>query len=365
MKKLILMLTLVLLCLCCAVFVLHSRTDPAQTSVPIPTTMVTAPQPAPTTTRKPLLQGWQSRDGVLYYYLDSRALTGWQNVDGLDRYFAEDGALANGWTDVEGVRCYFSPEGCPCTGWLEQDGKYYYLAENGACVTGWQEVDGLLRYFRGDGTMARGRVEIGGVNHYFTSTGVGITLVNPWNYLPEDYDPDLVALDRFANYSDMYISRACYGDLVAMLTACQQECARAVVVSSYRTQAFQTRNYQRKVREYLDQGYDQAEAERLAAKVVAVPGTSEHQLGLAVDIVDVNYPYLTEDQADMPAQQWLMAHCWEYGFVLRYPKNKTDATGILYEPWHYRYVGKELARELQALDMTLEEYMTALTQTDA
>ena len=93
-----------------------------------------------------------------------------------------------------------------------------------------------------------------------------------------------------------------------------------------------------------------------------MPGTSEHQLGLAVDIVDVNYPYLDDHQATMPAQKWLMEHCWEYGFVLRYPDDKTDVTGIIYEPWHYRYVGKELAAELYELGLTVEEYMQKLTE---
>jgi hypothetical protein len=108
----------------------------------------------------------------------------------------------------------------------------------------------------------------------------------------------------------------------------------------------------------------QEEAERLAAQVVAVPGTSEHHSGLAVDIIDTRLWALEEEQADLPAQQWLMEHCWEYGFILRYPKDKIDVTGIIYEPWHYRYVGLELAKELHDLGLTLEEYMTMLTEAE-
>jgi D-alanyl-D-alanine carboxypeptidase len=253
-------------------------------------------------------------------------------------------------------------EGALVTGWLDLEDKRYYLGQDGARVTGWLEMEGTRYYFREDGTMARGCVEIEGINNYFTSTGACILLVNPWNYVPEAYDPDLVTLDKYANYDNMYVSRACYDDLIAMLHACKSEVSRAVVVSAYRTHEFQTKNYRNQVEKWLKKGYSQEEAERLAAQAVAVPGTSEHQLGLSVDIVDVNFPYLESGQADMPAQKWLMEHCWEYGFVLRYPKGKTDVTGIIYEPWHYRYVGLELAKELYEADLTLEEYLQNLTQ---
>ena len=90
------------------------------------------------------------------------------------------------------------------------------------------------------------------------------------------------------------------------------------------------------------------------------PGTSEHHLGLAVDIIDTNLWALDERQADMPAQQWLMEHSWQYGFILRYPPEKTAVTGVIYEPWHYRYVGADLAAELYESGLTLEEYLDGL-----
>ena len=99
-----------------------------------------------------------------------------------------------------------------------------------------------------------------------------------------------------------------------------------------------------------------------ATKIVAVPGTSEHHLGLAFDIVDSAYPKLNHQQATMPAQKWLMEHCWEYGFILRYPENSTDITGIIWEPWHYRYVGVEMALEIRDLGgIPLEVYIDNLT----
>ena len=105
--------------------------------------------------------------------------------------------------------------------------------------------------------------------------------------------------------------------------------------------------------------WSRAAAEKEAAKEIAVPGTSEHQLGLAVDLMDEDYPYLNDHQANTGTQKWLMEHCHEYGFILRYPIGSTEITGIIYEPWHYRYVGVEIAQEIMNLGITLEEYLGA------
>ena len=95
--------------------------------------------------------------------------------------------------------------------------------------------------------------------------------------------------------------------------------------------------------------------------MVARPGTSEHELGLAVDIIDTQLWDLVEEQENLPAQQWLMENSWKYGFIFRYPKDKIEITGIIYEPWHYRYVGKELAAEIHESGLTLEEYLANLS----
>ena len=102
-----------------------------------------------------------------------------------------------------------------------------------------------------------------------------------------------------------------------------------------------------------------ADAETEAGRQVAVPGTSEHQLGLAVDIVDLDHQLLDESQEQTAVQQWLMANSWRYGFILRYPTAKTETTGIIYEPWHYRYVGQEAAAEIYQQGVCLEEYIAA------
>ena len=270
--------------------------------------------------------------------------------------------VLTGWQELDGKRYYFTPEGKLYTGWLEWEGCRYYLGADGAMHTGWLELDGRRYYLRENGVMARGCLEIEGVKHYFTSTGESILLVNPWNYVPEGYDPQLVNIQKYASYNNLYISSVCYDALMQMLSDCQSQCGRAMIVSAHRTQEFQAGNFERKVQFYVNQGYDRAKAEELAAKVVARPGTSEHQLGLALDIVDAAWPYLEEAQENQPVQKWLMEHSWEYGFILRYPKGTTEVTGIIYEPWHYRYVGKELAKELYELGITLEEYLDGLTQ---
>ena len=101
---------------------------------------------------------------------------------------------------------------------------------------------------------------------------------------------------------------------------------------------------------------DRVEAE--AARWVAKPGTSEHQTGLALDIVAAGYQILDEEQEDTAEQKWLMENSWKYGFILRYPSEKSDITGIGYEPWHYRYVGKAAAADIYRTGVCLEEYLS-------
>ena len=142
-----------------------------------------------------------------------------------------------------------------------------------------------------------------------------------------------------------------------MMDDCRAAGLSPLICSSYRTWALQEELYENKVQRLIAEGYDEETARWEAGTVVAVPGTSEHQLGLAVDIVDINNQNLDESQEDTAVQKWLMEHSWEYGWILRYPCDKSDITGIIYEPWHYRYVGKEAAQEIHTLGVCLEEYL--------
>ena len=132
------------------------------------------------------------------------------------------------------------------------------------------------------------------------------------------------------------------------------------LVSTYRTIDYQKGLYSNKVNEYLNMGYDQRTAESEAAKWVAIPGTSEHNLGLAADIVSStwynSHSDLTQDFEETEHFKWLYENCADYGFILRFPKGKESITEIVYEPWHYRYVGQEVAHYIMENEITLEEF---------
>ncbi len=307
--------------------------------------------------------GWVENEGVRSYYVNGAPLVGWQTVEGTTYYFSESGAMTTGWLEIGGKRYYLDENGSPLYGWQDIDGKRYYFTDSGSAHTGWFETEDERFYMNADGSMARGQVTIDGVNHFFTSTGAPILVVNPWNYVPDGYEPDLVDInDSYLAYEGQKVDRSCYDALIEMMTDCNKlSGARVYVVSSYRTMARQTQNYNRKVNYWKSQGYNEEDAKKKAATSVAIPGTSEHQLGLALDIIDTRSWSLDSKQETFSGQQWLMAHCWEYGFILRYPKDKIDITGIIYEPWHYRYVGKEVAAELKDSGLTLEEYIESLS----
>ena len=180
-----------------------------------------------------------------------------------------------------------------------------------------------------------------------------LILVNEKNPLSKDFT--VPKLTRLKNRQS--IDSRAYPALQKMMDAARSAGYEPLICSSYRTWDKQNELFQRKVFFYMDQGYSRAEAETQASFWVARPGTSEHQVGLAVDIVDQNYHILDEKQEDTPVQQWLMTHCAEYGFILRYPTEKSEATGIGYEPWHYRYVGLDAAKEITEQGLCLEEYL--------
>ena len=178
-------------------------------------------------------------------------------------------------------------------------------------------------------------------------------LVNPWYLLPEEYAE--VTTSSLPNGES--VDTRCYSDLVKMLDDCRTAGGEPVVCSSYRPHSKQEDLYRQQVKDLMAKGMKKEEAEAEAGTTVALPGTSEHELGLAVDICDYDYQALDDAQADTATQKWLMKHSWEYGFILRYPKNKSDITGIIYEPWHYRYVGKEAAEEITRKGICLEEFL--------
>lgn len=181
-----------------------------------------------------------------------------------------------------------------------------------------------------------------------------LMLVNPWNPISEDYIPRLVSIG-----DEKLMDERCIVPLKNMIEDCKEAYYHnhPVPISGYRTQEYQQELFDNKIERVLASGVLPEEAVKIAAASVAVPGTSEHQLGFAIDIIDENYTDLDNGQEWTATQQWLMAHCTDYGFILRYPNGTTDITGIVYEPWHYRYVGTKTAKEITELGVTLEEYL--------
>ena len=148
--------------------------------------------------------------------------------------------------------------------------------------------------------------------------------------------------------------------LEEMLADAEAAGNKLYLVSGYRSVARQKALFERKVTSFVEEGLPREQAEKNAAQWVARPGTSEHNLGLAADIVSAdwysNHSDLTADFEQTPQFAWLKAHCAEYGFILRYPQGKESITGVTYEPWHYRYVGREAAQIIMQRGITLEEY---------
>ena len=181
-----------------------------------------------------------------------------------------------------------------------------------------------------------------------------LLVVSAASPLPDGYVP---ILDIVVGEYEM--DERCAAKCLQMIEDCREAgMGLPMICSAYRTQEYQEMLYNDKVARVMQAEWiSHDDALVKAAAVVAVPGTSEHQTGLAVDIMDENYPYLDEGQENTEAQAWLMEHAPDYGFILRYPPDASDITGIIYEPWHYRYVGEKFAKEIAKRGLTLEEYV--------
>lgn len=183
-----------------------------------------------------------------------------------------------------------------------------------------------------------------------------LKLVNFEHTLSEDFMPEKLAEVDNGYLADSRIAEA---TKKMIADARSNDKVRIIALSAYRDFEYQTELYNNKVqRLQQEKGYSVDKAREEAATVVAYPGTSEHQLGLALDLVDAHHTKLDESQENTNAYKWLYEHCDEYGFIVRYPNGKTDITGIIYEPWHFRYVGEEAAKVIMEKGITLEEYLT-------
>lgn len=185
-----------------------------------------------------------------------------------------------------------------------------------------------------------------------------LMLVNDWNPMEKGYDESVTMkkVDRRAVNSNQSVDARIYEDLMAMLDAGKEY--NIGVQSSYRPYAKQEQLYWNKVAEFKRHYSDPVVYQSLAGEVVKRPGFSEHNTGLAVDLYGSGDYSLTESFANTDAYEWLMENCADYGFILRFPEGKEEITGVIYEAWHFRYVGDpDIAHEIMDNGLCLEEYL--------
>ena len=177
-------------------------------------------------------------------------------------------------------------------------------------------------------------------------------LVNKQHPIPENYEFTLGTITGNLQCDERIIP-----DLLDMLQAAKNDNISLVICSPYRNLDRQQMLFNRKINSYMGRGMSYMEAYKTASQAVTIPGSSEHQLGLALDIYTASYMTLDAGFGETKAGMWLREHCSEYGFILRYPEGKEYITGIEYEPWHFRYVGKEAAAYIMEQGICLEEYI--------
>ncbi len=311
------------------------------------------------------VSGWQELDGSRYYFKEDGSMaTGWLDldkkyylnedgtpasgaliVDGIPYYFWEDGSIFHGWIDLEEGRFYYLPEGGVATGWQTFGDRTFFFDENGVMTTGWYQDGEYRYYFRRDEGMATGPNSIDGEYYYFTPDGIQVILVNADNPVPKDYEPNLTALE-----GEFQISETCLDAMRKMLDDCKAAGYEYTINNTYRSYDEQLDILDTRTERIMEENeLDYDEARKKALESVALPGTSEHQLGLSADI----------NGKGVDSVPWLVEHCWEYGFILRFPEEKSSITGIIYEPWHFRYVGTRVSLPMRDNGLCLEEYLGA------
>lgn len=179
-----------------------------------------------------------------------------------------------------------------------------------------------------------------------------LLLANAENPLPQDWS---IQTEEVQNGYEM--DKRAAPAMREMIQAAKEDGVELMLCSAYRSVEKQQQLFDHSQQAYMAQGMSEEEAYAKTATETAIPGTSEHQTGLAADIVTPTYQMLDAGFADTPAGQWLSEHAAEYGFVLRYPQDKQEVTGIIYESWHYRFVGKTHAKLMKESGLCLEEYL--------
>ena len=185
----------------------------------------------------------------------------------------------------------------------------------------------------------------------FDASDWRLILINKQHPIPQDYEFKLGNINGY-----MFCDERVSEDLLMMLKKAEEEGVSLVVCSPYRNGEKQISLFERKIKKYMNAGYSYMDAYKISSQAVTVPGASEHEAGLAFDIITKSYSILDEGFENTEAGIWLKEHCADYGFILRYPRYKEYITGIEYEPWHFRYVGREAASIIMSENICLEEF---------
>lgn len=202
-----------------------------------------------------------------------------------------------------------------------------------------------------DGSGQDDRTEGETEDYEFDSSDWRLVLVNKQHPIPADYDFNLGRTKDNIRCDERIIE-----DLLLMMQAAKKDGVELEVQSPYRTLDRQEYNFNKRVKEYMAQGMSYMDAYKATSRVITVPGCSEHQIGLALDITTNTNNSLIQKFADTEEGRWLAEHSHEYGFIVRYPEDKEYITSIVFEPWHFRYVGREAATVMHDEGICLEEF---------
>ena len=236
---------------------------------------------------------------------------------------------------------------------LEED-SFYSQEASMDMIEDTASLEDLIETSKATTVVAEDAVQVQG-EAVFHKDDWNILLVNKQHTIPEDYEFTLGTIKGSMRCDERIIE-----PLTQMFAAAKEDGVNLIVCSPYRDMARQEYLFDRKMKTFIRSGMSYVDAYKKASITVTVPGASEHQIGLAVDIISDTYSALDTGFADTPAGQWLNEHSWEYGFILRYPLGKEEITGIQYEPWHFRYVGVDAAKIITEEGITLEEFVENL-----
>lgn len=222
-------------------------------------------------------------------------------------------------------------------------------------------LDDILAYHDHEGAhdgevQTEGEVQAAAVTEEFAfdASDWRLVLINKQHPISDDYEFELGRLSIETN--SIRLDDRVLEDLLLMMQAAKKDGLNLAIRSPYRTSDRQESNFNDRIRSYMRQGLTYMEAYKVTSRVITVPGCSEHEVGLALDITSESYPDLKAGFADTKEGQWLADHSHEYGFILRYPEGKEYITSIEYEPWHFRYVGREAASVIKKENLCLEEF---------